>query len=469
MNEIKDLIARSNGDEAVEIWNIFAALGDADMFYALQEAGYRLANAEDIDPDTITKEELLDKADEFNANMIVINVGKNFSSDEASKYFYNAENHDNRNIFVFSIQNSFTRSIYEQTWDTGRIATGVTPDDLAYFVGVCMGAISPDARRPQHQPESRGRNSAPADDAGYGIQKSYAPQEEYNENEDAQDYCRENVGDEDEYEDDPYSDDAIPESDSGGIMGFINRLIKNDEGKISIRGWIVMGALVVLILLLFIPSGKKKDEDEPTSVAETTQDPAITEAPIEEEPGEEDIYEEDYPSNEEESEADSESFDEDYSTGDEEFEPVSADPIAQAQERYNELLAAFAAADTSNVEMHMCDNFAIGIVGCAATYDVNNIDIAVAAYKVENTGSEAISFYDDMYACAAQDGKPLIIDTAYLQGEAAAGATTPIQPGQTAIVYQAYQMANDTSQLIVTVESWDAEETPQEHPYQIAG
>lgn len=144
MNKVRQMIEKNGDASALDVWNILTALGDKDMHRELVEAGYHLANAEDIDPEKITKEELLDIADAQQANLIVVNVGKNFSKGIASKYFFNAENVENRNTFVFVIRDSFTRTIYEQTWDKSRIAIGTAPDDLAYFLGVSMGAIDPE-------------------------------------------------------------------------------------------------------------------------------------------------------------------------------------------------------------------------------------------------------------------------------------------------------------------------------------
>jgi len=413
-------------------WHIMTALGDSDMHYAISMLGIDMVLDGDIDPEQCSKEELVQLAVDNGANLLIVNVNKNYGSDETSRYFLTSSN-EYGILFIFCMTGSpFVENIYRSQWGAeARIIRTTNANELAAYVSACT------------------QQSGDADGGSYNTQQQPQPGQSYpyNPYDNQSGYGNEGYGYGAEYGNDAYQPGMPPEPQEN--QGFFRRLIYNEDGRISVRAWLLLGALVLAVVFLLWPVKKEEGvQEEPQETIAPESEVEPSEIPVE--PTEDPFIEE----FEFESSVESEPEPQEPS-----FESIY-DPAQQAQQGYSAIMELLTSADPASIETISGDGYRAGILGCAASYDVNNQPIAVAAYYVENTSEKPIYFYDAMYAHASQNGKTLIIDNSYLQGDAATSVQVPIQPGESTTVYQAYRLEPDGTSVAVSLETWETDAVP---------
>lgn len=205
-----------------------------------------------------------------------------------------------------------------------------------------------------------------------------------------------------------------------------------DERRPTLPGWILVGAVAVLILfftlLPIIRNAGSKGNDANAAaqaIASSAQAPA-----------------------------DAENTGSDGQAAQPEPEPTP-DPVALAEAGYEAIMETLGAVAAEDVELTDMGGVSVGIIGCSAGYAEDGQAVAVAAYKMQNNGAEPVLFLDACYTYAAQEAVTLTVDDGYLKEEQSGTAESPIGAGQTATIYRAYVLDNETDNITIGAESWD--------------
>lgn len=426
---------------------IIPVLGDDNLYARLKQSGLSFV-IEDITPqnNNPTPHEIVTMAVSQNASLVMVTVNDDFYKESSSAKNFKKELKNSGVEALFIIKTRIALNSYNNNFngaqDPGSIIDA-TECDLEGTVQQIISALSGESPDPDGDIDigSKSAEAPRQPEAQDAYHEQAAPQEETAAppipEAEGVEYEQDGQGEANEEVEEDYQPETLLEK--------LDYFFRDDDGRISKKGWLVFILLALIVILLLVKAFKQPVEELPETEPPTAEQ--------QQEPSDAPEYSEELPAEAETEDAPDASYE------------VLSDPAKEAQEGYDAIMAVLQGADTSSIETTTGEGCKAGVVGGAVTYDAESNPIAIAAFYLENTGSEAYSLYDKLYIGAEQNGATLVVDDKYLQGEAAGGIYKQIQPGESSVIYQAYRLDGSDANVVITVEPWDANSTPISRQY----